>query len=69
MDRRKGYVMGGAFGIVALGIAVTAGYAQREIDARSSERVAVGKAVSERQALERRRGRVAEVAIASTTAQ
>lgn len=69
MNRRSGYVAAGIFGVVALGGAVTAGYAQREVDARSADRVAIGKSLSERQMLERRRGRMAEVAIAGTTAQ
>ncbi len=69
MDKRTGYVVAGAFGLVALGGAVAAGFAQQAVDARTPERTVFGKSVSDRQALERRRGRMAEVAIAGTTAQ
>jgi hypothetical protein len=69
MNKRMGYVVAGAFGMVALGGAVAAGFAQQAIDTRSPERTEIGRSLSERQALERRRGRMAEVAIAGTTVQ
>lgn len=45
------------------------GYVEDRIDTRSADRAAIGNSLSERQMLERRRGRVAEVAIAGTTVQ
>ncbi len=69
MKKRTGYVAAGAFGALILSGAIGTGFLQSELDARSPERVAIGKSVSERQAIERRRGRMAEVAIAGTTVQ
>ncbi len=69
MNKRTGYVVAGAFGALFLTGAVGAGYVQRQVDAGSPARVAIGKSLSERQVIERRRGRMAEVAIAGTTMQ
>lgn len=69
MTKRNGHLAAGAFGAVVLGSMIAVGYAEDKIGVRSADRVAVGNALSERQMLERRRGRVAEVAIAGTTAQ
>ncbi|WP_156360003.1 hypothetical protein [Sphingomonas sp. Leaf10] len=65
MTKRNGYLVAGAFGAVVLGSMVALGYVEDRIDTRS----AIGNSVSERQMLERRRGRVAEAAIVDTTVQ
>ena len=69
MTKRNGYLAAGAFGAVVLGSMIAIGYVEDRIDMRSGDRVAIGKSVSERQMLERRRGRVAEAAIVDTTVQ
>ncbi|WP_156352869.1 MULTISPECIES: hypothetical protein [unclassified Sphingomonas] len=69
MKARTGYVALGAFGAATLGIMVAIGYVQDRIDPRPDERVAMTKPLSERQMLERRRGRMAEIAIVGATVQ
>lgn len=69
MTKRNGYLAAGALGAVVLGGMVALGYVEDRIDARPADRAAVGNSLSERQMLERRRGRVAEAAIADTTVQ
>ena len=69
MTKRNGYVAAGAFGAAVLGSMIAIGYVEDRIDMRSGDRVAIGKSLSERQMLERRRGRVAEAAIVDTTVQ
>jgi hypothetical protein len=69
MTKRNGYLAAGGFGAIVLGSMIGIGYVEDRIAPRSADRVAIGSSVSERQMLERRRGRVAEVAIAGTTAQ
>lgn len=69
MTKRNGYLVAGAFGAVVLGSMIAIGYVEDRIDMRSGDRVAIGSSVSERQMLERRRGRVAEAAIVDTTVQ
>lgn len=69
MTKRNGYLIAGTFGVAVLGSMVAIGYVEDRIDPRSADRVAIGNSVSERQMLERRRGRVAEPAIADTTVQ
>ncbi len=69
MRKQSGYLIAGALGAVVLTVSVAAGYVQDGIDERSSETTAIGKQLTERQALERRRARVADVAIAGTTVQ
>lgn len=69
MTKRNGYLVAGAFGAVVLGSMIALGYVEDRIEPRSADRVAIGNAVSERQMLERRRGRVAEAAIVGTTVQ
>lgn len=67
MKTRKEAVIVGIFGVLALGGVVAAGYWEQRIEP-ATNRAAV-QSVSDRQALERRRGRMAEPAIADTTAQ
>lgn len=69
MTKRNGYLAAGALGAAVLGTMVALGYVEDRIDTRSADRAAIGNSLSERQALERRRGRVAEAAIAGTTVQ
>ncbi|KQN72982.1 hypothetical protein ASE91_18215 [Sphingomonas sp. Leaf62] len=69
VKKRTGYVAAGAFAAVVLGSMVAIGYVEDRIGPRSGDRVALGNPVSERQMLERRRGRVAEAAIVGTTVQ
>ena len=69
MTKRNGYLTGGALGAAILGTMMALGYVEDRIDTRSADRAAIGNSLSERQMLERRRGRVAEVAIAGTTVQ
>lgn len=69
MTKRNGYLAAGAFGAVVLGSMIAIGYVEDRIAPRSTDGVAIGKTLSERQMLEHRRGRVAEVAIADTTVQ
>lgn len=69
MTKRNGYLAAGTFGAAVLGTMIAVGYVEDRLVARPADRVAVGKSLSERQMLERRRGRVAEVAIVGTTAQ
>ena len=69
MTKRNGYLTAGAFGAVVLGSMIGIGYVEDRIDTRSADGVATASSVSERQMLERRRGRVAEAAIIDTTVQ
>lgn len=69
MTKRNGYLAAGALGAAVLGTMVALGYVEDRIDTRSTDRAAIGNSLSERQALERRRGRVAEAVIAGTTVQ
>ncbi len=69
MTKRNGYLAAGALGAAVLGTMVALGYVEDRIDTRSADRAATGNRLSERQMLERRRGRVAEAAIAGTTVQ
>lgn len=69
MTKRNGYLAAGVLGAAVLGTMVALGYVEDRIDTRSADRSAIGNSLSERQMLERRRGRVAEAAIAGTTVQ
>ncbi|MEH3040091.1 MAG: hypothetical protein PGN21_08505 [Sphingomonas paucimobilis] len=69
MKNHAGNIVVGIFGVVALGAAVAAGFTQQKIDARSPERAEIRNSSSDWKSLERRRGRMAEPAIADTTAQ
>lgn len=69
MTKRNGYLTAGAFGAVVLGSMVALGYVEDRMTNRSADRTAIANSLSERQMLERRRGRVAEAAIADTTVQ
>lgn len=69
MKKRTGYVAAGAFAALVLGSMIAIGYVEDRIGPRPDDRVALGNPVSERQMLERRRGRVAEAAIVGTTVQ
>lgn len=69
MKKRFSYVAAALVGSTVLGTMVMVGYVQQAVDQRAPERTGLGKDLTERQALERRRGRMAEVAIAGATAQ
>lgn len=69
MTKRNGYLAAGALGAVVLGGMVALGYIEDRIGARPTDRAVLGNSLSERQILERRRGRVAEAAIVDTTVQ
>ncbi len=69
MKKRFSYVAAGLLGAAVLGTMVAVGYVQQAVDQRTPQRVGLGKDLTERQALERRRGRMAEIAIAGATAQ
>lgn len=69
MKKRNGYLAAGALGAVVLGSMVALGHVEDRMATRAADRTAIGNKVSERQMLERRRGRVAEAAIAGTTVQ
>ena len=69
MTKRNGYLAAGAFGAAVLGSMIAIGYVEDRIDMRSGDRVAIGKSLSERQMLERRRARIAQAVIAATSSQ
>lgn len=61
------YIMAGAFGVAALGAAVVTGYWNAHPAVQRTAKATVGSPLTKRQALERRRARAADVAIAGTT--
>lgn len=67
MKTRDEALIVGMFATLALGGVVAAGYWEQRLEP-ATDRAAV-QAVAERKVLERRRGRIAEPAIADTTAQ
>jgi hypothetical protein len=67
MMKRSSYLQLGVLGIVALGGAATIGFCESRWGSTLSDRSQSASSLSDKQALERRRGRMAVVAIAGTT--
>lgn len=69
MQNRVGYLVAGAFGVVVLCFAVVSGYWESKSAPRRANVSVAGSTVTSHQATERRRARMAEVAVAGSTAQ
>lgn len=69
MQNRVGYLVAGAFGVVVLCFAVVSGYWESKSAPRRANVPVAASTVTSHQATERRRARMAEVAVAGSTAQ
>ena len=69
MQNRVGYLIAGALGVVTLSFAVAVGYWENRASSRVATKAVAGAAFSDHQTTERRRARMAEVAVAGATTQ
>lgn len=61
------FIVASAFGVLTLGAAVVSGYLNNHPTMKETVGTSIGSPLTKQQALERRRARAADVAIAGTT--